>query len=358
MLAAAWTDALPGDAAGIRGQDPSVQYSFEPKWDGFRALLFRDGDAVVVQGRSGEDLAYAFPEVVAACREELPERIVIDGELIVISGERLDFEALGARIRPRSEAGGASIAGLAESSPAAFVAFDALALGDVDLLGEPNSARREILVEAMSAAGSRMRLTPQTPDPVRAREWFAAFEGAGLDGLIARDPALPYRPGKRVLGKIKHRRTADVVVAGFRRHSSDANPGSLLLGLHDDDARLHHIGVASGFSARRRAELAVELAPYALAEGASHPWIGAPEGTRVPGGVNRWSRGRDSSWTPLRPDLVAEVGYDQMEGDRLRHVASLQRWRPDRDPASCRYGQDEPPPPLDVRRVLDGRWDA
>lgn len=350
MLASPRGDAVP-EGEGL---------VYEPKWDGFRALVFRDGDDIVIQGRGGDDLAYAFPEVVDACREALPREIVLDGELVIAQGPRLDFEALGARIRPRSEAGGPSIAALARDTPATYVAFDLLALGDDVLLDEPLAARQARLDEALGAAGQARSATsvvvsPRTTDPAVARSWFDTLESAGLDGVIVKDAGAPYEPGKRTQGKVKHRRTADVVVAGFRPHASDGQVGSLLLGLYDDRGVLHHIGVASGFSAKRRRELTGELATWVADPEDPHPWLQPEDGTRVPGGVNRWSRGRDATWTPVRPGLVAEVAYDQMEGDRLRHVATFLRWRPDRDPGSCGYAQLQGPVPgADVRTLLGG----
>ena len=344
MLAAPSRDGIPANDEGL--------YSYEPKYDGFRALIFRDGDEVVVQGRSGDDLAYAFPEVVAAA-ESLPERIVLDGELVVVAGGTLDFEALGSRLRPRSEAGGPSIERLARDVPARYIAFDLLALGDDALLDSPFHERRSALVSTLGDSASGFDVTPTTLDTSTARDWFEHFEGGGLDGLIVKPLADPYRPGKRDLLKVKHQRTLDAVVAGWRPHtSSPLQVGSLLLGLYDEDSRLHHIGVCSGFSARRRTELFEELSDFSLAEGDPHPWHSAGEGTRLPGAVNRWSRGRDSSWHPLRPDLVAEVSYDQFEGDRLRHVAGWKRWRPDRDPLSCTYAQVVRPAPIDIEALL------
>ncbi len=333
---------------------------YEPKWDGFRALVFRDGDDIAIQGRGGDDLAYAFPEVVDACRTRLPPEVVLDGELVIANGPWLDFEALGARLRPRSEAGGPSIAALARDTPATYVAFDLLAVGDDILLDEPLSARQARLDQLLGLTGRSLSdnsvvVSPRTTDPAVARSWFDTLESAGLDGVIVKDAAAAYAPGKRTQGKVKHRRTADVVVAGFRPHASDGQVGSLLLGLYDDRGVLHHIGVASGFSAKRRGEMTHALATWTADPADPHPWLQPEDGTRVPGGVNRWSRGRDATWTPVRHGLVAEVAYDQMEGDRLRHVATFLRWRPDRDPASCGYAQLQVPVPgADVRTLLGG----
>lgn len=340
--------------------------AYEPKWDGFRCLLFRDGDDVVVQGRGGNDLAYAFPEIVAAARALLPERVVLDGELVVAHDGRLWFEDLTQRIRPRSEAGGWKIRELAESLPASYVCFDLLALGDEDLRGQPYARRRERLAALLADIPAPLHLTPMTQDASVAQVWFEAFEGAGLDGVIAKPLQGTYEPGKRVLLKVKHARTADVVVAGWREYKNrgsdgQAVVGSLLLGLFDDDGRLHHVGVAASFTARRRAELVAELAPYALDAIDGHPWAewaqwaAAPATPgRMPGAVSRWTGGKDLSWTPLRPELVCEVGYDHLEGDRFRHVARFLRWRPDRDPTSCTYAQLDRPVRFDLARVLAG----
>ncbi len=348
MLAKPTGDAIPvGD------------YSYEPKWDGFRCLIFRNGGEVVVQSRNGEDISYAFPEIVAAALVSIPERIVLDGELVIAAEGRLWFERLGMRIRPRGEAGGWKIAELAEQYPASYVAFDLLAEGDDDLTTTGHKARRERL-EAV-AMQSPFFVTPATTDPTTAAVWFDRFEGAGLDGVIAKPQGLPYQPGKRVLLKVKHRRTVDVVVAGWRPHKSpaaDGRPvvGSLLLGLYDDSGVLHNVGVASSFSAARREELARELEPLELGDDDSHPWLqrGTDPRRRVPGSPSRWSGGKDLSFHPLRPEVVAEVAIDHMEGTRFRHVATLQRFRPDREPASCTYEQVAGPEQFDVGDVVPG----
>lgn len=335
---------------------------YEPKWDGFRILVYRLPDAVVLQPRRADDLAYAFPEVVAEAMAQLPPGTVVDGELVSAHDGRLWFEELGMRLRPRSEAGGWKIAELAQRYPASLVAFDLLAVDGTDLRAAPNAERRRRLEELSGSWHAPFHLSPATTDVATARQWFDRFEGAGLDGVIARPLTAAYEPGKRVLLKVKHARTADVVVAGWRPHKApgpDGEPvvGSLLLGLYDDAGRLHHVGVASSFPARRRAELVAELRPYADPDLAEHPWHSwlataqAPS-QRVPGAPSRWSGGKDLSWIPLRAELVAEVGYDHMEGDRFRHVASFKRWRPDREPASCTYAQLDRPVGFDLADIL------
>ena len=331
--------------------------AYEPKWDGFRCILYRDGDEVVVGSRDGKDLTHCFPEVVEMAREQLPTRIVVDGELVIVSGDHLDFEALGSRIRPKSEAGGTNIASLAERHPAHLVAFDLLAHGAHAVTDEPFSTRRALLESALSGAGDRMHLTPLTLSPQIALRWFTEFEGAGLDGLIIKPLNAPYSPGARTMFKFKHTRTADVVIAGWREHKStaaDGSPllGSLLLGVYDTDGLLHHLGVCAAFTAKRRAELVAELKPLAVHPGEQPPWIDPAVGTRAPGGASRWTGGRDLSFHPLRPERVVEVGFDQLQGDRFRHTASLVRWRTDRDPASCTYDQFERPEPYNIVDVL------
>lgn len=338
---------------------PSTGHAFEPKWDGFRCVLFRDGDEVVVASRDGKDLAYCFPEVVEFARLLLPPRVVVDGELVIVAGDRLDFESLGSRIRPRSEAGRPSIAALAASTPAQFVAFDLLALGDRSLLDAPYSERRAALEVALAGCAAPLHLTPMTTDLGVAERWFDEFEGAGLDGLVCKALDSPYSPGARTMLKLKHARTADVVVAGWREHKSaapDGSPllGSLLLGAYDHEGRLQHLGVSSAFTASRRAELAAELMALEVGEGEPHPWLEPVPGTRAPGGASRWTGGRDLSFRAVRPTFVAEVGYDHLQGDRFRHTTSFVRWRPDRDPRSCTLDQFERPLRYDLADVLRG----
>lgn len=344
MLAAPGADRVPQGAS----------LGYEPKWDGFRTIVFRHGERVVIQGRGGDDLAYAFPEVVEAVTRGLPDRIVLDGELIALSeGGQADFTVMATRIRPRSEAGGASIASLATQSPVTLVAFDLLAAGGDNLMSAPFSDRRARLEEVVPAS-SPIRVTPHTRDPDLAARWFHDFEGGGIDGLIVKDLAGLYTPGRRTLVKVKHQRTLDAVVAGWRPKAGAAGTvGSLLLGLYDADGRLHHIGVASGISAARGREFAELLEPLSLSDGDEHPWLGTDDSVRRPGEVNRWSRGRSSAWHPVEPVLVAEVAYDQFSGDRLRHVASWARWRPDRDATSCTYDQVPRPDPVDIATILN-----
>jgi ATP-dependent DNA ligase len=335
--------------------------SFEPKWDGFRAIVFRDGDEVEITSRNTKPLTRYFPEVVTAIREQLPQRCVLDGELFVALGPRLEFETLQERIHPAAS----RINLLAEQTPASFVAFDALALGDDDLSGLPFRERRARLEEALAGLAldgiaGRVHLTRTTLDPAEAEEWFHQFEGAGLDGVVAKPMAAPYQQNARTMLKIKHARTADVVLAGYREHknSTPERPllGSMLLGLYAD-GKLQHVGVAASFTEARRAELMGELRPLET-DIADHPWgewqewaIANPD--RVPGTQSRWSQGKDLSFTPLRPERVLEVGYEHMEGRRFRHTAQFKRWRPDRDPESCGYDQLEEPVSYDLTRVLD-----
>jgi ATP-dependent DNA ligase len=290
-----------------------------------------------------------------AIRRELPDRCVVDGELIVAIGDRLSFDHLTQRIHPAAS----RVKLLAEQTPAQFVAFDLLALDDESLLDTPYEQRRAKLEHALSKAGDQVHLTPVTADVDEARRWFQIFEGAGLDGLICKDLSLPYQPGKRQMKKVKHVRTADAVVAGFRWHKSGPVVGSLLLGLYNADGQLQHVGVTSSFTAARRVELLDELAAYRMDSIEGHPWAfwagqDAATTDRMPGAQSRWNSGKDLSWLPLRPELVVEVAYDHMEGDRFRHTTQFQRWRPDREPASCTYEQLEEPVRYDLKQVLAG----
>jgi ATP-dependent DNA ligase len=327
---------------------------FEPKWDGFRAIVFRDGDRIHLQSRDLRPLDRYFPELDAALLSVLPARCVVDGE-IVIAGERgLDFDALQLRLHPAAS----RVAKLAAETPSSFVAFDLLALGDEDLRARPQAERRARLERALAGAGGAVHLTPCTRDRAVAEEWFHRFEGAGLDGVVAKHEATAYEPGRRVMVKVKHVRTADCVVAGFRWHKQGQGElvGSLLLGLYDAAGALHHVGVTSAFSMMQRRRLAAELAPLRRNAMADHPWrewAGAADGgTRMPGATSRWSRGKDLSWEPLRIERVCEVKYDHLQGDRLRHAAVFVRWRPDKRPADCRYDQLEVTPPAELAGIF------
>jgi ATP-dependent DNA ligase len=336
--------------------------TYEPKWDGFRCIVFRDGDEVELASRGGKTMTRYFPEVVEQAKEQFPVRCAVDVELIVIRRDtpipRLDFELLGQRIHPAAS----RVKLLAETTPASMVAFDLLLVDDEVLLETPYPRRRERLAELLAKAQPPVYLTPTTTDVPTARQWFEVFEGAGLDGLIAKPADLPYEPGKRLMYKVKHARTADVVVAGFRWHKSGPVVGSLLLGLYDG-GRLHHVGVSASFPMERRAELLDEIAPYRMDDVKDHPWAqwgteAAELGTqRMPGGVSRWTGKKDLSWEPLRPEWVIEVGYDAMEGDRFRHTAQFKRSRPDRTPESCTYEQLDRPVRVNVDEVLGGRPD-
>jgi len=329
----------------------------EPKWDGFRTIVFRDGDEVVLGSRNEKPMTRYFPELVESIRASTPQRCVLDGEIVVVAGERLDFDALQQRIHPAES----RVRLLAGQTPASFVAFDALALGDDDLMSTRFGDRRARLVDALGAtivgADPHVHLTPATDDLTLAQEWFTQFEGAGLDGVVAKPLDGTYQPDRRTMFKVKHARTADCVVAGFRWHKSGDVLGSLLLGLWTDDGRLQHVGVAASFPMATRKALVEQLAPLRTDDLEHHPWGGwadpaAHAGGRLPGAVSRWNAKKDLSFVPLRPELVVEVGYDHMEGDRFRHTAQLKRWRPDRDPASCTYAQLEEPVSYRLSEIL------
>jgi ATP-dependent DNA ligase len=351
MLAKA-VAAIPGDDGWL----------FEPKWDGFRALVFRDGDEVYTQSRDLKPLDRYFPELADPLRAALPERCVLDGEIVIAQDGTLAFESLLLRIHPAAS----RVRMLAAESPASFVAWDVLALGDEDLRSVPQSERRLRLEALLGDTEPPVHLTPATRDRDTASDWFARFEGAGLDGVIAKRLDAPYQPGKRAMLKIKHQRTADCVVAGFRWHKNGpgTHVGSLLLGLYDDGGALHHVGITSSFSWDRRAELVGELAP--LRENAldGHPWgewaewaqAGAADasGQRLPGATSRWNRGKDLSWEPLRAERVVEVAYDHLQGDRFRHATTFQRWRPDKPPEACRYDQLEATAPYELSQIFSG----
>ena len=327
---------------------------YEPKWDGFRCIVFRDGDDVVLGSRNEKPLTRYFPELVDALRRELPDRIVLDGEIVIAGPGGLEFDALSQRIHPAEK----RINQLAGSTPASFVAFDLLALGDASCMESPYAERRAALAQALEQARPPVHLTPVTDDPDVAADWFSRFEGAGLDGVVVKDGALTYLPDKRAMLKVKHQRTADCVVAGFRTHKDGAGVGSLLLGLFDTAGTLHHVGVASGFSVARRRELVDELEPLRKDASKDHPWAGwadAQAAGRAPGGGNRWNAGKDMTWEPVRAEAVCEVSYDHLQHDRFRHATSFVRWRPDREPASCTYDQLDSPVPLELDEVFGTR---
>lgn len=329
--------------------------SYEPKWDGFRALVFRDGDEVELGSRNERPMTRYFPELIEAAKAELPPRCVIDGEIVLPTEQGLDFEALQLRLHPAAS----RVRLLAEQTPASFIAFDLLALGDDDLTGRPFSERRAALVGALGC-GPAFHVTPATTDIATARRWFDEFEGAGLDGLIAKPLTLTYQPDKRVMVKIKHQRTADCVVAGYRLHKSGPDAiGSLLLGLYTDDGELASVGVIGAFPMARRRLLFTELQPL-VTSFENHPWNWAaqvaadPDLARRYGGGSRWNAGKDLSFVPLRPERVVEVRYDHMEGRRFRHTAQFNRWRPDREPRSCTYDQLEQPVTFGLNDIVPG----
>ena len=343
MLAKLASELPPGDG-----------WLFEPKWDGFRAIVFRDRDRFFIQSRDLRPLDRYFPELHEHFRASLPERCVVDGEIVIVNERGLDFDALQLRLHPAES----RVRKLAAALPASFVAFDLLAEDGDDLRARPQAERRARLEKAIVRAGDGVRLTPCRRERSVAQEWFHRFEGAGFDGVIAKHESTTYQPGKRAMLKVKHVRSADCVVAGFRWHKDGRGErvGSLLLGLYDDTGRLHHVGVTSSFSMSARRQLARELAPLRRDALASHPWrewAQAGEGTtRMPGGQSRWSAGKDLSWEPLRVERVCEVKYDHLQGDRFRHAAVFVRWRPDKRPPDCRYDQLEVTPPAELAGIF------
>jgi len=351
MLAKA-ADALPGGDGWL----------YEPKWDGFRALVFRDGDEVLIQSRDLKPLDRYFPELQAPLRASIPERCVLDGEVVIAGPDGLDFEALLLRIHPAES----RVRMLAEQSPASYVAWDLLALGDEDLRGVAQGERRARLEAALSPlARPPVHVTPATTDRALAADWFDRFEGAGLDGVVAKRLDGTYQPGKRAMIKVKHQRTAECAVAGFRWHKNGpgTHVGSLLLGLFDEAGTLHSVGVTASFTWERRAALAEELAPLREDALEGHPWAEWAEwaqaaedaGQRLPGATSRWNRGKDLSWEPVRLERVVEVAYDHLQGDRFRHATTFLRWRPDKAPADCRYDQLEVTAAFELERIFGGR---
>ncbi len=348
MLARA-SDALPAGEGWL----------FEPKWDGFRAMVFRDGPRLHLQSRELKPLDRYFPELEAPLRARLPARCVVDGEIVIAGDRGLDFEALLLRIHPAAS----RVKQLAALSPASLVLFDLLALGDRDLRGAPLAERRALLERALAPGdpGGRVLVTPATRDPAVAADWFSRFEGAGLDGVVAKRLDGTYQPGVRAMTKVKHARTADCAVGGFRWHKDGPGTmvGSLLLGLYDEAGELHHVGICASFTAARRRELVRELEPLRANAAEGHPWRdwaewadgGAPD-RRLPGAKSRWNRGKDLSWEPLRVERACEVAYDHLQGDRFRHATHFLRWRPDRSPRSCTYAQLEEAPAYELSRIF------
>ncbi len=320
---------------------------YEPKWDGFRCIVFRDGDRIELASRNERPFTRYFPELIPPLLATLPERCVVDGEIVVPAADDdgLDFDALLQRIHPAES----RVRRLAAETPASFVAFDVLALADRDLMDEPLATRHEVLAEMLQAAGAPIYLCPSTTDATVAQQWFTEFEGAGLDGVIGKRLADPYTPDKRTLVKVKHRRTADCVIAGYRVHKDGKGVGSLLLGLYDAEGALHHVGVAASFTAKRRAELLAELEPLTHDSTVNHPWrewaewqhAATEAGQRMPGAGSRWNAGKDLSWVPLRIERVAEVTFGQLQEGRFRHGSQFLHWRDDREPSSCTYDQLE-----------------
>ncbi|MFE3755631.1 ATP-dependent DNA ligase [Nocardia tengchongensis] len=334
-------------------RDPGLV--FEPKWDGFRCIVFRDGPEIELGSRNDRPLTRYFPELVELLGQALPPRCVVDGEIVVVTENGLDFDTLQQRLHPAAS----RVNKLAVETPASFVGFDLLALGDEDLTGRPFAERRALLESVLDGSQAGTHLTPITADPDVARDWFTRFEGAGFDGVMAKASDLAYLQDKRVMLKIKHERTADCVVAGFRWHKDGAGVGSLLLGLFDDEGNLHHVGVASSFTAARRKELVEELAPLRENALENHPWRSwadaaaqAKADGKMPGGVSRWTGGKDLSWEALRPELVAEVRYEHVMAGRFRHGGRLVRFRSDRTPASCTYAQLDEVAPAELADIF------
>jgi ATP-dependent DNA ligase len=337
---------------------PGDEWIFEPKWDGFRALVFRDGDEIFIQSRDEKPLNRYFPELIAPLQSALPPRCVLDGEIVIVQNNELEFDSLQLRLHPAAS----RVKLLSGQIPASFVFFDLLCLGDRDLCREPFEARRHELESLLSSAAPPIHLTPATSDRRVAADWFRRFEGAGLDGVIAKSISGTYESNKRVMLKVKHERDCDCVVAGFRWHKKGNNDlvGSLLLGLFDDAGALQHVGVCASFSTAKRGELVEFLKPYREDALAKHPWKHWAEAMaesndgvkRMPGGQSRWSQGKDLSWEPLRPELVVEVAYDHMQGDRFRHTAQFRRWRTDKKPTDCTYAQLEVVPPQELAEIF------
>jgi len=330
---------------------PQGDYLYEPKWDGFRALVFRGGDQVFIQSRDSRPLDRYFPELHEALLAALPKGCVLDGEIVIATTEGLDFDALQLRLHPAES----RVAKLAKETPSSFVAFDALAVGGRNLMGAPQVERRSALERLLAKAKRPLYLTPMTKERDQAEHWLKHFEGAGLDGVIAKPATLTYQPGKRSMVKVKHARTAECVVAGFRWYKTGQDAvGSLLLGLYDDAGVLQHVGVTSSFTMATRKALVKELAPLRKNALENHPWRewATAEASRMPGMQSRWSAGKDMSWEPVRVERVCEVKYDHLQGDRFRHAAIFLRWRPDKPSEECRYDQLEVTQPYELAKVF------
>jgi len=334
------------------GIPPGGDVLFEPKWDGFRALVFRGRTSVYIQSRDSKPLDRYFPELSAALLAQLPDGCIVDGEIVIVGLRGLDFNALQQRLHPAAS----RVTKLAAATPSSFVAFDLLAIDGSSVMDASQADRRAMLERLMAGAGPPLHLTPMTRDGETAVRWLAEFEGAGLDGVMVKPAQGRYLPGKRAMIKVKHARTADCVVAGFRWYKSgDDAVGSLLLGLYDDRGTLQHIGVTSSFTMDMRKRMVEDLAPLRVNALQNHPWrewASATAGGRMPGGQSRWSAGKDLSWEPLRPERVCEVKYDHLQGERFRHAAVFLRWRPDREPGDCRYDQLEVTPPYELAKVF------
>jgi len=347
---------LPMLAKRVEELPPGEGWIFEPKWDGFRALVFRDGDEVFIQSRDEKPLNRYFPELLEPLRATLPTRCVLDGEIVIVNNGELDFDLLQLRLHPAAS----RVNKLSKETPASFVLFDILSHEELDLRNQPFELRRKQLESLLPSAKPPIHITPATTDRALAEDWFRRFEGAGLDGVVAKQPSGVYAPNKRVMLKVKHERDCDCVVAGFRWHKKGDRTlvGSLLLGLYDDAGALQHVGVCASFSTAKRKELVEFLDPYRHNALEAHPWGHwaermAEDGMkRMPGGQSRWSQGKDLSWEPLRPELVVEVAYDHMQGDRFRHTAQFRRWRADKKPSDCTYAQLEVVPPQELAAIF------
>lgn len=337
---------------------PDGDWFFEPKWDGFRTLVFRDGSELLLQSRDGKPMGRYFPELLAPLADQLPERCVLDGEVVIERKGVLDFDALQQRVHPAAS----RVRLLSEQTPASIVLFDLLVDGERDLTTSPFAERRARLEQLLKGAEPPLFITPATRDRELAADWFKRFEGAGFDGVMAKAPGGAYEPNKRSMLKVKHERDCDCVVAGFRWHKKGNRDavGSLLLGLYDDAGKLHHVGVCASFTDKKRQELAEFLEPYRKDALAEHPWREwaeagvAANGTdqRMPGGQSRWSQGKDLSWEPLRVELVVEVAYDHMQGERFRHTAQFRRFRTDKPPRECDYAQLEVVPAEEIAKIF------